>query len=111
MSRSLSEEDLPELLDLLSNVVHKWEEIAVYLQLRPGIIAMIREQETSTEKKLMEIVRRWLNRVSPAPTAKDLVEVLRRRFIGEEKTALEIEKNFYLSKFPIMHALMYTLSY
>ena len=91
----LSEEHLPDLLDLLCDVAHKWEEIATYLSLRPGVIAVIKDENTNAQKKLLEVIRRWLNRTSPAPTALALIDVLRKRFIGEKKVALEIERTFY----------------
>ena len=90
--KPLSEDDLPELLDLLHDVAHKWERIAIYLRLNTGVIKC---KETEPEDKLIEVIRRWLSKVTPAPTVISLVEALKKPYIGEEKTALAILKHFY----------------
>lgn len=91
----LTEDDLPTLLDLLHEVAHKWEEIATFLKLHQGAIRAIKCKEDEPQKKLMEIVRKWLTRANPAPTVMNLVYTLRRPFIDEQKLALEVEKHFY----------------
>ena len=92
----LTEDDLTTILDLLDDVPHKWEEIATYLKLRPGTIAVIKESGDA-RKKLLGVIRRWLTITKPPPTVTALVEALRKPFIGEEKVAQDIEKHFYLS--------------
>ena len=89
----LSEEDLPTLLDLLPEVSHKWELIATYLKL-PGIGA-VRCKQDDPQNKLLEILRKWLARTTPAPTVVALVDTLRKPIIDEQKVALEVEKHFY----------------
>ena len=90
----LSEDDLPTLLNLLSlhGVADKWEEIATFLKVGKRSIAVVRADPTNVEKKLFNIMRRWL---SAAPSIADLIDVLRNPFIGENQLALEIERQFY----------------
>ena len=91
----LSEDDLPALLNLLHGVADKWEEIATFLKMRPGSIAVVRADQTNVQKKLFNIMRRWLSETDPAPSIADLIDVLRNPFIGENQLALEIERQFY----------------
>ena len=91
----LSDEHLPMLLNLLHSVAGKWEMIATFLKMRPGSIAVIKAEQTNAEKKLFDIMKRWLNETNPAPTVLDLVDVLRTPFIGENQIARNIEKEFY----------------
>ena len=91
----LSEDDLPTLLNLLHGVADKWEEIATFLKMRKGSIIAVREAPTNVEKKLFNIMRRWLSETAPAPSIADLVDVLRDPFIGENHLALKIEREFY----------------
>ena len=91
----LSVEDLPTLLTLLHGVVDKWEEIATFLKMRPGSIAVVKADPTNAEKKLFHIMKRWLNETSPAPSVMDLIDILRNPFIGEKQLALKIEREFF----------------
>ena len=91
----LSEGDLPTLLNLLHDVADKWEEIATFLKMRKGSIAIVRADPTNAEKKLFDIIRRWLNETNPAPSKADLIDVLRDPFIGENQLAQKIETEFY----------------
>ena len=91
----LSDEDLPTLLNLLHCVADKWEEIATFLKMRPGSIAVVRADPTNVEKKLFNIMRRWLNETNPAPSVMDLVDALKNPYIGENQLALKIEREFY----------------
>ena len=91
----LAEDDLPALLNLLHGVADKWEEIATFLKMRKGSIIAVREAPMNVEKKLFNIMRRWLSETAPAPSIADLIDVLRNRFIGENQLALEIERQFY----------------
>lgn len=91
----ISTEDLPILLDLLYNAISKWELIATYLKLSGGAIAIIKSRQESPENQLLEVLRRWLSNVQPAPTVMSLVEVLKKPIIGEEKIALEIAKHYF----------------
>ena len=96
----MSEEDLGTLLELLYDVVHKWERIATFLNLDQGAIANIKSSGTAeAEDKLLEVMKKWLSRTSPVPTVRILVDVLRKRFIGGEKAALEVERHFTLQSF------------
>ena len=96
----LTEDDLPTLLDVLYDVAHKWERIATYLKLSQGAIAIIKSKEVAEpEDKLLEVMKRWLSRTSPAPTVETLINALRRPFVGEEKIALELEGKFYPQSF------------
>lgn len=87
------------LLDLLCGVAHKWEEIAAYLpNLKQKSLSVVKAQQGEVDKKLFEIIKRWLNETHPPPTLKDLVEALRSDFISENRIADEVEKKFSTSK-------------
>ena len=91
----LSDDHLPKLLNLLRDVAHKWEEIATFLNVRKGAICVVGAEQTNAEKKLFDIMKRWLNETSPPPTVMALVDALREPFIDEKKIALDIERTFY----------------
>ena len=92
----LSVDDLPTLLGLLHDVADKWELIATFLKMRPGSIAIVRAEQTTVEIKLYNIMRRWLlSETDPAPSIADLIDVLRHPYIGENRLALKIEREFY----------------
>lgn len=82
------------LLDVLCDIADRWEEVARFLNVRPGSIAVVRSQNTDARNKLFEIMKRWLNETHPQPTVKDLVDALRRPFISEHRIADAIEKKF-----------------
>lgn len=93
--RILSYEDLPRLLNLLSDVVDKWEIIATFLpNMRKRSIAVVREMQADADIKFFEIMKRWLNETNPAPTVKDLVDTLKESYLSEHATARAIEKEF-----------------
>jgi hypothetical protein len=91
----LSEDDLPTLLTLLHGVADKWEQIATFLKMRKGSIAIVRADPPNVEMKLFNIMRRWLSETDPAPSIADLIDVLRNPYIGENQLALKIEREFY----------------
>ena len=93
----LSEEDLRKLVELLYDAAHKWERIATFLDFESGTIASIKSKQLGTDEavdKLMELMKKWLNRTSPPPTVSALVDVLKSRVIGEEKLAQVVECSF-----------------
>ena len=93
----LSEDDLCKLVELLYDAAHKWERIATFLGFESGTIASIKSKPVGTDEavdKLMELMKKWLNRTSPLPTVSALVDVLKLRVIGEEKLAQVIESSF-----------------
>ena len=94
--RPLSEKDLSTLLELLYEAAHKWERIAIFLDFDTGTIANIKSKSGTdeAEDKLLEVMKKWLSRTSPPPTTGTLVEMLKTRFVGEEKLAHDIEKYF-----------------
>ena len=93
--KEFTEEDLPELLDVLHSVTPKWERIATFLKLNPGVVAIIKAKETAEpEDKLLDVITRWLKRTDPPPTAEALINVLKKPFVGEEKVALEVRRRF-----------------
>ena len=63
--------------------------------MRQGLIAAIKIEQTNVEKKLFDIIKRWLNETNPAPTAANLVDALRHPIVGENLIARKIEKEFY----------------
>ena len=65
---TLSDEHLHTLLELLHGAANKWEEIATFLKVRPGSVAVIKAEQTNAEKKLFDMIKRWLNETNPAPT-------------------------------------------
>ena len=93
----LSEEDLPKLVELLYDAAHKWERIATFLHFESGTIASIKSKQLGTDEavdKLMELMKKWLNRTNPPPTVSALIDVLKSRVIGEEKLAQMVECSF-----------------
>ena len=90
----LSDEHLPTLLQHLHGAANKWEEIATFLKLGRGSIAVIREERTDVAKKLFDAITRWLNKTT-APTVAELVEVLKHPIIGEARIAQKVEREFY----------------
>ena len=63
--------------------------------MRPGSIAVVKAEQTNAEKKLFDIIKRWLNETSPAPTVASLVDALRHPIVGENQIARLIEELFY----------------
>ena len=93
--QELTDEHLPILLDLLHGAADKWEMIATFLNMRSGSIVVVNAEQGNAEKKLFNIMKRWLHETSPAPTVMALVDVLRTEFIKENQIALKIERKFY----------------
>lgn len=96
MTTVLTEDDLPDLLDLLLKVAHKWERLATYLKpkLNDGTIEIIKSTKADPEDRLMEVIKRWLRRTNPPPTVMALVESLSKQFVDEEAVALDVKKHF-----------------
>ena len=92
---TLSDEHLHTLLELLHGAADKWEEIATFLKVRRGSIAVVKAEPTNAEKKLFDIIKRWLNETNPIPTAANLVDALRHPLVGENVIARKIEREFY----------------
>ena len=90
---TLSPDDLPKLLNELSDIADKWEEVATYLNMRNSIVD-VSSMPIDVRKKLFEIMKRWLNETHPAPTVNALVAALRAPFIGENWIANKIEAAF-----------------
>jgi hypothetical protein len=93
----LSEEDLSQLAELLCDVAHKWERIATFLHFDSGIVAMIKSKQTGTDEavdKLLELMKKWLNRAAPPPTLSALTKALKSRVVGEEKLAQKVSESF-----------------
>ena len=93
----LLEEDLPKLSELLCDAAHKWERIAIFLNFDSGTIASIKSKQAGMDEavdKLMELLKKWLNRTIPPPTMSALTEALKSRVVGEEKLAQAVENYF-----------------
>ena len=93
----LSLDDLPLLLDRLLPLVGKWEEFARFLPKFKNSVASIENVKAGNKDacgKLFDIMNRWLNEATPEPTVMDLLKALRADFIGENKVARDIEKEF-----------------
>lgn len=109
MEKGLTLSDLQTLQQELLPVAHHWKAIGKFLQLDVNQIEEVSKltisptTETedseyathrSPEDYLSEMLRWWLNRVSPQPTWRSVADVLRNPAIGEIKLANWLELKY-----------------
>ena len=89
---TLSEEHLKVILNVLCRIAHRWEEIATYLNMSEASISIVKAKQCEADKKLFDIMKRWLSETIPQPTVEGLVGALRSSFLNEHSIASEIEE-------------------
>lgn len=90
---TLTEKDLPKILNNLCDIADKWEELANFLpNLSNKSKADVKAMHGEASTKLFHIMKRWLDEAEP--TLKDLLDALRSRFLSENRIAHEIEQKF-----------------
>ena len=92
--QQLSVNDLPVVMEELSDIRAKWYDIGLQLRLRVGTLDAIREQYDDPSHCLRETLKIWL-KISPSPTTwKNIVEALRSLIIGEVRLATDLEQKY-----------------
>ena len=91
----------PELKDLIKELLtkasDKWENIGILLGVEPGRLDAIKAAENLPQNCLREMLKIWLNRVSPPPSWTAIAETI--DLLGDQKLADHIRTKYYcLSK-------------
>ena len=104
--------DLQTLQQELLPVAQHWKAIGICLQIDVNLIARLAISPTtekedseyathhSPEDCLSEILRWWLNRVSPQPTWRAVIDALRSPAVGEMKLANQIHLKYCRPQLP-----------
>ena len=87
----------PELKDLVKELYStssdKWEDIGILLGIEPGRLNAIKTTENHTAQScLREMLKIWLNRVSPPPSWSAIAEAI--EFLGDQTLANHLRTNY-----------------
>ena len=103
LERCLTEGDIPDLLESLTDGLHKWEEISIALKLPLSTIEDIRIAGGSSATKLNKVLHAWVsgNYLKPVHLSV-LKNVLTKSFVGLTRLAdnLHLENIFPASERP-----------
>ena len=97
MNQNLSLNDLGQVIEELHDASLKWYKIGLQLKVSPTCLDKIKEEESDSSDKLLEMLKAWLKKVEPKPTWSALVKVLRTRSVGEEKEAIRLEEKYCIA--------------
>ncbi len=90
--------DLREVCDRLDCVQVQWENIGLHLDLPYGILANIKDEHGTNQKRLQQMILAWLNgRGNKMPTWQSLIDALNHFAVGEEGVAEDV-RTYVLSK-------------
>ena len=92
--QQLSVNDLPVVMEELSDIRANWYNIGLQLRLRVGTLDAIKEQYDDPSHCLRETLKTWLKTCPSPPTWKNIVEALRSRIIGEVRLAADLEQKY-----------------
>ena len=87
----------PELKDLVKELYStssdKWEDIGILLGIEPGRLNAIKTAENHTAQScLREMLKIWLNRVSPPPSWSAIAEAI--ELLGDQTLANHLRTNY-----------------
>ena len=77
-------DDTREILDMLWDYRAKWKYIGVELQIKPGDLDAIKEDNRTVRDALLEMIKLWLRRTNPRPTRTVLEAALQSRLLVTE---------------------------
>ena len=86
-----------QVIEELHDASLKWYKIGLQLKLSPTCLDKIKEEESDSSDKLLEMSKAWLKKIEPKPTWSALVQALRTRSVGEEKEASRLEEKYCIS--------------
>ena len=79
------------MAELYVTVTSKWEDIGILLGIEVGKLEGVKyEEKNNAQSCLREMLKLWLNRVSPRPTWSAIIEAIEA--IGNEQLALDLRK-------------------
>ena len=78
--------------ELYSTVSDKWEDIGILLGIEPGRLNAIKTAENLPQSCLREMLKIWLNRVSPPPSWAAIAEAV--ELLGEQSLADQLRTNY-----------------
>ena len=93
--QQLSENDLRMLMEELSNISVKWNDIGLQLGVSIGTLNAIKKDCNSTSDCLRETLTTWL-KTCPSPTWNNMVDALRSKTVGEMNLAADLEQKYHL---------------
>ena len=86
--------ELKKLMRELKTKAANWEDIGVELEVDDGDLKQIKSDNPSDSKScLRELLRKWLQRVDPQPSWKDIVEAVSEG-LGDEELASRIRSKY-----------------
>ena len=101
METQLTVNDLPRVTQELLPVAERWKAIGCALQLDmtefEDEMQQLHVTSRSTDDYLSEMLREWLNRVSPKPTWSSIIHVLRRSTVGGKNLAMHLESKYCIA--------------
>ena len=78
--------ELKDLIkELLTKASDKWENMGILLGIEPGRLDAIKAAENQPQNCLHEILKIWLNRVTPPPSWSSITEAI--DLLGDQKLA------------------------
>ena len=90
--KQLGVDDLPVVVEKLNDTRVKWYEIGLQLKVSVDTLKAIKKDYNSTSDCLRETLTTWLKTSPSPPTWNNIVDVLRRRTVGEVRLAEDLEK-------------------
>ena len=91
MGHTLTETDLPVVVEELHEAAAKWKQIGTQLGMSTGTLNEIEVTSRDSKTQLLEMVTQWLKKVDPLPTWEAVIEVLKKGIIGEARLADQLK--------------------
>ena len=86
----------PELKDLIKELLtkasDKWENIGILLGIEPGRLNGIKASENLSQNCLREMLKIWLNRVSPPPSWAAIADAV--ELLGDQRLANHLRTKY-----------------
>ena len=100
MAQNLSIDDLVKVNEEIYAASLKWYNIGLQLQLSPISLDKIKDEESDSSNRLLEMLKAWLKKVEPKPTWAALVKALKNHTVDEGLLAAKLEKKYCKPKTP-----------
>ena len=91
--QQLSVDDLPVVMEELSDIRVKWYDIGLQLRMSVGTLDAIKEQYNDPSHCLREALKTWLKTCPSPPTWSNIIDALRSTTVGEVRLAADLEQN------------------
>ena len=75
-------------------IPHKWNQVAIQLQLSTGERKAIEKDNTESSERFMAVLEHWERSCDLPYTWETLITALKSAFVGEQRLAEQLHRNF-----------------